>query len=430
MAQDLSKVVEYNRDLLEIVGNVDLTRGQAADLLLQRGVVTSDRSVARWREKHPEFLFKGAYDKPTNRTPPGKDSVKDEEEAPALFDVEDAYRKEMDAEKQISDLRARNRRLFEAVKKEKNRRDELVQAVYDASASAIEANPRDFKSVAYVPRSSGKRKPEFGLWHSTDWQTGKKTSSYNAEVAKERVEEYVHKALSLTDIQRADHPVDHAVVLLTGDMVEGCNIFPGQAYELDITLFDQVFHTANLLEWMVREALANHKTIDVVGEWGNHGRLGRKGEYKAGDNMDRMVYEIVKQRLSSQNDRILNFKVSDDWYQHHTVGNYSFMAVHGDEIKSFGGNTPAFGILRKCNAWATGVVPSFRDVYMGHYHQSMQLQIANGGSVFMTGSTESDNTYAKEFVAATGDPSQRVNFIDPERGRVTAEYRVWLSTEK
>jgi hypothetical protein len=52
--------------------------------------------------------------------------------------------------------------------------------------------------------------------------------------------------------------------------------------------------------------------------------------------------------------------------------------------------------------------------------------MANAGRVFVTGSPESHNEYAREVIAAVGKPSQRLHFIDPEKGRVTAEYTVWL----
>jgi glutamine cyclotransferase len=64
---------------------------------------------------------------------------------------------------------------------------------------------------------------------------------------------------------------------------------------------------------------------------------------------------------------------------------------------------------------------------MGHWHQPLSLCMSNGGRVFVTGSPESHNEYAREFVAATGQPSQRLHFVDPVKGRVTAEYNVWLS---
>ena len=73
----------------------------------------------------------------------------------------------------------------------------------------------------------------------------------------------------------------------------------------------------------------------------------------AGDNVDRMAYRIAGDRFG---DERVSWRTTGDWYQIVEVGNYRALLIHGDEIKSFGGNTPAFGILRKCNQWGTGVV--------------------------------------------------------------------------
>lgn len=72
------------------------------------------------------------------------------------------------------------------------------------------------------------------------------------------------------------------------------------------------------------------------------------------------------------------------------------------------------------------MVAPFQDVYLGHFHTPMALTMPNGGRIFVTGSPESDNQYAAEFVAAKGKPSQRLHYVDPVKGRVTGEYVVWL----
>ena len=79
--------------------------------------------------------------------------------------------------------------------------------------------------------------------------------------------------------------------------------------------------------------------------------------------------------------------------------------------------------------WQSGAYPwSFRDAYIGHYHGHQEFSLPNGqGSVYYTGSTESDNRYARDTMAASAVPSQRLNFIDPDAGRVTASYKVWLA---
>ena len=70
-------------------------------------------------------------------------------------------------------------------------------------------------------------KSEVALWHLTDWQGSKKTPTYNTEVMRKRVMSFAEKALRITEIQRADHPVRECVIMFGGDMVEGLFNFPG-----------------------------------------------------------------------------------------------------------------------------------------------------------------------------------------------------------
>lgn len=305
----------------------------------------------------------------------------------------------------------------------KNRNDEVVAAVYQAAKDAALTNKPSGVIKAPAKQKSSKR-PEVALLHTTDWQLGKRTEGYSIDILKQRLSDLAAKAIEITELQRSARPVNEITILLGGDMVEGLTVFPGQAWEVEAHLFEQLFTTSSLIEELVLTMLGQFQKVNVVCEYGNHGRIGRRGDVPGSDNIDRMAYRVARDRLSNQTR--LTWQDSADWYQIAEIGNYKALLVHGDEIKSFGGNTPAFGILRKCNAWATGVVPPFHDVFMGHFHTPMTLTLANGGRVFVTGSPESENVYAAEFVAAKGKPSQRLHFVDPEKARTTAEYMLWL----
>jgi hypothetical protein len=308
----------------------------------------------------------------------------------------------------------------------KRRTDDLVEAVYRAAYEAAKGSGRG-QPVKRPAVDKRRKNPEVALVHATDWQIGKKTASYGIQVADRRIQEFTDKVLELTDIQRADHSVDECVVMLGGDMVEGGgNIFASQVWEIEAHLFEQLFEAARIIERMLLQLQAGFaKPLRVVCEFGNHGRLGRFGDGTwSGDNADRMAYRIVEDRTKPLG---IVWQHTDSWYQRFDIGNYKVLLVHGDEIKSWGGNVPAYGIMRKVNAWASGVIDRFDDCFMGHFHQTIQMSLANGGRVFVTGSPESDNQYAKEFVAATGRPSQRLHFVSPHHGRVTAEYVVWLT---
>lgn len=331
------------------------------------------------------------------------------------------------AEVETADLRAALRRTQTALVRAKAKTEDLVDAVYTAARDAAIAQPLPTVKLQTVPKA-GKGLSEVALLHTTDWQLGKQTESYNTQKCVERVALLVEKVRLLTAIQRTEHPVSKIAVALGGDMLEGLNIFPGQAYEVDSTLFEMLFATSNLLVWLMMELLAYFEEVVVIGEEGNHGRLGRKGDWPRTDNTDMMAYQIAKDRLAGE--KRLTWLPRLTWHQKIEIGAYKAMLIHGDEIKSFGGNTPAFGLLRKGTAWASGVVGDFRDIYFGHYHTPMELTLPNGGTMFGTGSTESDNVYAQEFVAAKGLPSQRLHFIDPRKGRVTAQYKVYLDDDE
>jgi hypothetical protein len=306
--------------------------------------------------------------------------------------------------------------------KAKRKGQEIVDSVYRAAKDASIAAGRG--SATTFKKDTRKGKGEVVVVHATDWQLGKKTVSYGMTTCAARIQQLTEKVITLSEIQRTHHPVKECVILFGGDMVEGIGIFPGQVYEVEAHLFSQLFEATKIMEQMVRTLAQNFEKVHVACEFGNHGRLGRRGDMPSGDNIDRMAYMITSQRTSDLKN--VTWQQSSDWYQIVNIGNYKALLVHGDEVNSFGGNTPAFGILRKVNAWASGVIEPFHDCYMGHWHTPMSLTMANAGRIFVTGSPESHNEYARVFVAAVGKPSQRVHFIDPEKGRVTGEYVVWL----
>jgi hypothetical protein len=333
-----------------------------------------------------------------------------------------SLRDDIETEHKNADLEKTLRRLQRQLADAKAKSADLVAAVEAAARdAALIAGPA--KSVPFPPkRKQGGKRAEIALLHLTDWQLGKHTSSYDTDVCRERVHRVVQKTIRLAGIQRAAHPVDEIIVMLGGDMIENIQTFPGQPFEVDSTLFGMVFEAANLIEEVLLALLAEFKTVRVYEVAGNHGRIGKKTD-GVPDNWDRILCRIVRDRLSQ--DR-LDWHEPSSWYEIVEAGEYRAMLVHGDQIKSFGGSTPAFGIIRKSTAWSSGVTEAFNDVYLGHYHHVSQFQLPNGGRVFMTGSTESGSEYAREFVAAKGRPSQRLHFIDPEEGRVTAEYIIWL----
>jgi hypothetical protein len=327
---------------------------------------------------------------------------------------------------EVDDLRNALIRAQRELVRAKAKTDHLVEATLTAARDAVLANP--LPAVVKPPKDRRTKGEEEALWHLTDWQGAKLTTSYNSEVMKERVHRFVDKAISITEIQRADHPVRNCTIALGGDMIEGLFNFPTQPYEIDATLFAQFVTVSNLLVEVVRRALSAYEKVTVVAEWGNHGRLGSKRDaVPKSDNADRMTYELARSILSASGETRLVWEDCPEDIQRLEIGNYRALVIHGDEIGRNGyasNNT----IVNHANRWRSGSYPwHFRDVYVGHYHTHYQQSLADGmGAVYGTGSTESDNRYASVGLASSAVPSQRLHFIDPQEGRVTAQYQVWL----
>lgn len=326
--------------------------------------------------------------------------------------------------RQLTDVHAR-------LRKAKNRNEALVAATLEGARDALVA----LGPIPKVPAPKAdkrKAKGEVALWHLTDWQGSKVTTSYNSEVMRERILRFCDKAKRLTEIQRSDHPVDHAVILFGGDMGEGLFNFPAQPFEIDATLFAQFAMVARLEVEVVRRALATYQTVEVIQEWGNHGRIGgKRATVPRADNFDRMTYELARAILSDPETGKLHSRLqwqdSEEDIQRVEIGNYRALLIHGDEVGRNGFASPTT-IVGHVGKWKAGGYPwTFRDVFMGHYHNHGEWQLADGkGSLYQTGSPESDNRYARDTMAAMSASTQRLHFVDPVKGRTTAQYKVEL----
>jgi hypothetical protein len=333
---------------------------------------------------------------------------------------------EYDAEQRIAELEAASRRLQRQLATAKAKTADLVEAVYEAAhdAALVVGKP------APVPGPRKSRKSgETALLHLTDTHVGATTPTFSTEIAGERIRETIRKTIALAEIQRADHPVDECVVMLGGDMIEQTGQFPNQSWAVDGSTFQMIFSASGFLQEGLLALLANFSKVRVYSVPGNHGRVGRgKGrqsiDYESETNWDSILYKILRDQMADQ--KRLEWDESLDWYKIIEIGDYRALLHHGDTIRSFGGNTPSHGILRKHLSWIAGVLPEFHDAYLGHFHIPMTLPLSNGTSrVFVTPSLVSDSAYAKEWVASQSIPAQRLHFVHPSRG-ITGEFLLWL----
>lgn len=300
---------------------------------------------------------------------------------------------------------------------------EYAETLWAAVNAARLAYPPPVKAPTL--RTSRTAKPEVALLHLTDWQYGKHTPSYGVDIAAARIRQCFASACKLANIHRADHPVDEIHVMLGGDMVEGLTVFPGQVWEIEADLHGQMFGIANLIVEGVLLLLSQFKRVVVWCEYGNHGRIGRKGDLPATDNIDLFAYEIAHRDLKNQ--RRLTWHEPIDFYQQVEIGDYRAMLIHGDELYR---SSAEKSIKDRAHMWAALLRKhdkfDFTDVYVGHLHRMSEYPLETGGAVFITPSIESDNGFARVLMSAQGYPAQRLHMIRPDLGVITAKHTIWL----
>lgn len=346
-----------------------------------------------------------------------------------------SLREEVEAQRLEDELRGTNERLARQLEQEKRRTDRLVAAVYQAvrdAAAGLRIGPVRPPKL----RTGGKGDPEVAIPVLSDMQLAKYTPTYNTRVCEERVALYAEKIVKLATIQRADHPVRSCRVWWLGDMVEGEMIFPHQAHQIDASLYRQAFVDGpRILVSFLRQLLAAFDQVHVTAVPGNHGNIGGKAgrAHNPETNADRMLYTFVQGLLAGEKRLTWNVayeRNESGWYAvdypHGPEHGHGILGFHGHQIPG-SANYSQKTIANYVYGLASGAVPEpFDTVVHGHWHNARRTEV-NRLVIYGNGSTESDNRYAQERLAAMGRPTQLLLFAHPRQG-ITSEHWVRLET--
>jgi hypothetical protein len=332
----------------------------------------------------------------------------------------------------IQELKQDNLRLLRQLDKAKNKKADLIEAIYEAVSTNLRT--WDKPNIPKPIVSKKTKNEEVAVAVLSDIQLAKVTPDYDTKVAEKRVIEYAEKIVELTNLQRNAHPVRKCRVLAAGDIVEGELIFPGQTHLIDASLYHQVtVDGPRILTKFFDILLANFEQVEVTWVIGNHGSLGGRArkDYHPDSNADRMLGKIMD--MIYEKEKRITFEIPDSSGDNHWFGiadvgkNCRFFVWHGDNVRGHSG-FPWYGFGKKLLGWkalaSSNLMPDFDYAIAGHFHTPTTMYV-NDIRLWVNGSTESYNTYALEQLASMGRPCQWLLFAKPGSG-VTAEYLVKL----
>lgn len=318
-------------------------------------------------------------------------------------------------------LKKQNEDLRNKLKKARSGEKFIIDAVRDA---LHELPPLE---IPALPPRSKAGTAEIAVLHISDTQIGKTTPSYDSAVAHTRLLDLVNKTIRITEMRRNAASIDEIRVYLGGDIVEGEDIFPHQAHEIDQSVYDQAVKTApTILVRCILALLGEFRKVKVVCVPGNHGRNGpRHTGSNQRSNWDSVCYETTKLILMGSDvhprkelEGRLEFVHKERWYDVDHVFDWGNLIVHGDQITGGFAGFPWYGTAKKAWGWIDSIPAPWDYLWFGHFHTYASATL-NHRIFLANGTTESDNIYAQASLAASGYPCQRLAFFNADHGLVS-----------
>lgn len=324
-------------------------------------------------------------------------------------------------------LKEENKRLRRKLSKHGAIGELIIDSVSDALA---DWEPPKFQAPAV--RRGRTLDAEAAVCHISDTQIGKITQSYDSEIAHGRLLEYAEKVEKIIDRRRSFARIDELHLYLGGDIIEGELVFPGQAHLIDSGAMQQAVRVApHALYEMVSKMLTFVKKVNICCVPGNHGRPGSKhAGHHPMSNWDRVAYHTLETLLlgsGKKNSDRISFRHAESFYIVNKVLGHGHLIVHGDQIKGGHAGFPWYGVSKKAQGWIDSIPEQWETLFLGHFHTYVGATL-NLRKWYCNGTTESDNEFAQEQLAACGRPVQRLQFWDKEHG-LLADCPVWLKYE-
>ena len=255
-------------------------------------------------------------------------------------------------------------------------------------------------------------------------------NQYNWKIWEKELDTWKNEVLRLIEENQKIYKIDKIVFSLLGDFVEGYDIFSGQAWSLEKHVVDQAIQGAEDVAKAFLEIFTtfhNHN-FHIFEVFGNHGRLGKKGESPYSNSMDKVFLRFFKLRIETS---ATNFKYyeNDSWFYLVDIYGWNHLLLHGDQgMSSLWSKRPTINGLEK------GVVrynqmlqQQIHFVHCGHFHQDWQLSF-NQSQMLINGSFVGTSTFSARHMVSSSAPIQIMHIFEPKYGLINTT-RIHLHTD-
>jgi hypothetical protein len=322
------------------------------------------------------------------------------------------------------------KRAYEEVRAQLRTQEDVYAAIADRFTS-----PRPHVSRIRKPAPSKKQPVREAILQLSDWQLGQTVrpeevggvNEYNWSVVAKRAQRWLEAAVGNIRNMRSAYRIERVILAFCGDIVEGHDVFRGQAWSLEKDAAVQALDGADLFAGLICSLLEElpGARLDVYAVPGNHGKPGGRsgGAAPVTFSFDFLLYEFLRRNLANQ--EIHEFVVEPAGRLMFDCLGHLFLMTHGDEVRGWGG-FPFYGLDKAQARLMQDMQKVFGYWLLGHWHQTAQLPSGRGMRV-VNGSTVGANQLTQSAILPATLPSQNLLYVSREWGLTEIAY-LHLST--
>ena len=246
------------------------------------------------------------------------------------------------------------------------------------------------------------RSEESAILTWTDSHYGKRTSTFDADVCRTRLDNLGAKVKKLRSLKQKEVELTDLKLFFLGDCVDGLGIYPTQPHHLAIQdPMTQVEQFAEYVaEWLTKQKKA-WGSVSVEAVPGNHGRTSKYNPEQT--NWDRSFYQHLALHLGKSIP--VNLTRDGDMFLHKAeVRGFNYLLYHGAGIKCFN-RIPWYGIESRVKDWAVSPLAPFDVFTFGHFHTTWDYSINERIRCMGSGTPVTDDEWSRQELGR--EPSNR-----------------------
>jgi len=252
----------------------------------------------------------------------------------------------------------------------------------------------------------------------SDIHIGKKSKTFNKEIARKRVQDFTHRILQEYERHSKFFNVEQFVIAMLGDNIEnsimhgseslaGCEFENSEQVQTCIDIFFN--------DLILPIALTGQKVV-IPCVTGNHDRpnINKTYNYPGTAHLSWIIYNTLKLLCEKMGLKNVSFIIPDGTSCTHKIYNDLVLYEHGDHVSKFTESALESHVDKRGRQLGQ-IITFFR---LGHIHKHMSY---NRGKIVVNGSICGQDSYAT-IKGYHGDASQTINFYVETEDRPDSFY--------